>query len=84
MCGPDLKRKLSDNPQLYRYSLSKLHRNISPNQQQETSPIHITRRNSDTLSVIVEDTIISKTTTNNDDQFEIEKEEITTVKTENV
>jgi hypothetical protein len=62
--------------------LSKFHRIISPHQRNETSPIHITR---DTTPTIIEETIIiTKTTTNDDDKLDIEKEEITTVKTENV
>jgi hypothetical protein len=93
LCGPDFKRKLADNPQFYRYYLSKLKRTISPNQQNEISPIDITRRDSDATSTtpylnvsspsIVEETIRATMTTNDDENLDREKE-ITALKSEDV
>ncbi|CAF0948786.1 unnamed protein product [Rotaria sordida] len=92
LCGPDLKRKFHDNPQLYRNSFSKHDLNISLNHQTETSINNITRIINDTtedtpyLSVssptITEAITIGNSTINN--KSDIEKEEITTVKTEHI
>ncbi|CAF4038175.1 unnamed protein product [Rotaria sp. Silwood2] len=94
LCGPDLKRKLNDNPQLHRSSFSKLDLNISPNRQTETSLNNITRITNDTIGdtpylvvsspIIIEATAIGNPTGYNTLKSDIEKEEITTVKTEHV
>ncbi|CAF3628568.1 unnamed protein product [Rotaria sp. Silwood1] len=98
LCGPDLKRKINDNPQLHRSSFSKLDFNISLNPQTATSLNHITRINSDTTEdtpylSVSSPTIIEATTignpignnnNNNNNKSDLEKEEITTVKIEHV
>ncbi|CAF3425899.1 unnamed protein product [Rotaria socialis] len=90
LCGPDLKRKLNDNPQLYRSSFTKIDLNISLNNQIETSINNTSTRTSETaadtpyLSVstpIMADTPTSEhVVLHNDDKYETE--ERTTVKTE--
>jgi hypothetical protein len=75
LCGPDLQRKLNDNPQLNRYSLSKFSRN-------NPSPIHHSDTTSTTPCLSISSPVMTKTTTNDEEQSE--SEEMTTVKTENI
>ncbi|UJR09461.1 hypothetical protein I4U23_013699 [Adineta vaga] len=97
LCGTDLKRKLSDNPLLYRHSLSKYNINRSPNAQKETLSARITRKNSDTTTTAtttpsyfnvsspnIAEAIINRITNTNDDKSDTEKEESSSLKDENI
>ena len=93
MCGPELKEKFVDNPQLYRNSLSKLDINISLPHQTETLS-NVSQRNSDTTSntshltvstpTTVETAIVENMTANDDNKLDTEKEENTAMKTEDI
>ena len=76
ICGPDLQRKLNDNPQLNRYSLAKF------NPPNESSPVHHSDTASTTPCLSVSSPIATsgtQATANNEDN-----DEMSTVKTENI
>lgn len=91
-CGPDLKRKLGDNPQLYRNSTSK--HNLAAIQPKELPSNSFTRRTSDSTigtsyvnvssPCTIETTSTANTSINGDNKTELEAKEIATVKTEHV
>ena len=69
LCGPDLKRKLNDNPQLYRRSMPKT---IALNQER------------DELRITTTQNVTSPPTMKTDkEKLESSNDEITMVKTEN-
>ncbi len=70
LCGPDLKRKLNDNPQLYRRSIPKT---ISLNQQKDNSIITTTTQNVSSPPPVMN---------NDNEKSEISNEELTMIKTE--
>ena len=93
ICGPDLKRKLNDNPHMHRYALSKFARTTSTNNPPiESSPNHLTRLNSDTnpstpsinVSSPIATAETSLATTMEDEQTDVDNDEMTRVKNENV
>ena len=94
VCGPDLKRKYLENPQLCRRSFAKSLIHSSPAERKDESSSSIPQRtshvtaNTPYLNVSSPQMVISNsiasTVLNDDDRSATDTDEITTVKTEHL